>query len=136
MIYHIKFDFSFPKDKIKPVEKIFSKFGYLQTVLTYDISTLLSFKSRALFTRKVERGRDLYDIAKLLSYNVKPNFAVLFLKEKGIKTIDSYFLLLKNWYAKNQKLLPLLKKQLQPFLIDEEELKYIDLLLKKMEQKT
>jgi len=43
--------------------------------------------------------------------------------------------LLKNWYAKNQKLLPLLKKQLQPFLIDEEELKYIDLLLKKMEQK-
>ena len=132
----IKFDFSFPTDKIKPVEKIFSKFGYLQTVLTYDTSTLLSFKTRALFTRKTERGRDLYDIAKLLSHNVKPNFAVLFLKEKGIKSIDSYFLLLKNWYAKNQKLLPLLKKQLQPFLIDEEELKYIDLLLKKMEQKT
>ena len=85
--------------------------------------------------RKTERGRDLYDIAKLLSHNVKPNFAVLFLKEKGIKTIDSCFLLLKNWYAKNQKLLPLLKKQLQPFLIQEEELKYIDLLLKMIEQK-
>lgn len=131
----IKFDFGIPKDKINPVEKIFSKFGFLQTVLTYDISTLISFKTRALFTRKVERGRDLYDIAKLLSYNIKPNFAVLFLKKKGIKTIDSYFLLLKKWHDKNQKLLPLLKKQLQPFLIDEEELKYIDLILKKIEQK-
>ena len=131
----IKFDFGIPKDKIRPVEKIFSKFGFLQTVLTYDIPTLLSFKSRALFTRKVERGRDLYDIAKLLSFNIKPNFAVLFLKEKNIKTFDSYFLLLKKWYDKNQKLLPLLKKQLQPFLIDEKELKYIDLLFKKIIQK-
>lgn len=127
----IKFDFSFPEDKINPVEKIFSKFGFLQTVLTYDSSTLLSFKTRALFTRKMERGRDLYDIAKLLSRNIEPNFKVKFLKDKGIKAIDDYFLLLKKWYAKNQKLLPLLKKQVQPFLIDEEESKYIDLIFKK-----
>ncbi|MDP3990757.1 MAG: nucleotidyl transferase AbiEii/AbiGii toxin family protein [Candidatus Nealsonbacteria bacterium] len=127
----IKFDFSFPKDRIIPVEKIFSKFGFLQTALTYDPSTLLSFKTRALFTRKMERGRDLYDIAKLLSRNIDPNFKVKFLKDKGIKTTDDYFLLLKKWYAKNQKLLPQLKKQVQPFLIDEEELKYIDLIFKK-----
>ncbi|MBU1327501.1 nucleotidyl transferase AbiEii/AbiGii toxin family protein [Patescibacteria group bacterium] len=127
----IKFDFTFPKDKINPVEKIFSKFGFLQTALTYDPSTLLSFKTRALFTRKMKRGRDLYDIAKLLSRNIEPNFKVKFLKDKGIKAIDDYFLLLKKWYAKNQKLLPQLKKQVQPFLIDEEELKYIDLIFKK-----
>lgn len=124
----IKFDFSFPKDKINPVEKVFSKFGFLQSVLTYDLSTLLSFKTRALFTRKMERGRDLYDIAKLLSRNIEPNFKVKFLKDKGVKTADDYFLLLKKWYAKNQNLLPQLKKQLQPFLIEEEELKYIDLI--------
>lgn len=127
----IKFDFSFPKDKINPIEKIFSKFGFLQTALTYDPSTLLSFKTRALFTRKVERGRDLYDIAKLLSRNIEPNFKVKFLKDKGIKAMDDYFLLLKKWHVKNQNLLPLLKKQVQPFLIDEEELKYIDLIFKK-----
>ncbi|MDO9028123.1 MAG: nucleotidyl transferase AbiEii/AbiGii toxin family protein [Candidatus Roizmanbacteria bacterium] len=127
----IKFDFSFPEDKIKSIEKIFSKFGYLQTVLTYNQETLLSFKTRALFTRKMERGRDLYDIAKLLSHSIKPNFKIKFLKEKGVKTIDDYFLLLKKWYIKHQKLLSYLKKQLQPFLIDEEELKYIDLVFKK-----
>lgn len=127
----IKFDFSFPEDKIKPVEKVFSKFGYLQNTLTYDQSTLLSFKTRALFTRKMERGRDLYDIAKLVSFNINPNLKVKFLKEIGIKTIDDYFQLLKNWYEKNKKLVPFLKKQLQPFLIDEEELKYIDLVFKK-----
>lgn len=127
----IKFDFSFPKDKIKPIEKIFSKFGFLQTALTYNPSTLLSFKTRALFTRKMERGRDLYDIAKLLSHNIEPNFKVTFLKEKGVKTIDDYFLLLKGWYEKNHNLLKYLKKQVQPFLINEEELKYIDLIFKK-----
>lgn len=127
----IKFDFSFPEDKIQPVEKIFSKFGFLQTALTYNASTLLSFKTRALFTRNMERGRDLYDIAKLLSRNIEPNFKVKFLKDKGTKTIDDYFLLLNNWHAENQKLLPQLKKQVQPFLIDEEELKYIDLIFKK-----
>jgi len=126
----IKFNLSYPDDKIKPVEKIFSKFGFLQTALTYDQSTLLSFKTRALFTRKMERGRDIYDIAKLLSHNIKPNFEVKFLKDKGIKTIDDFFLLLKNWYIKNKRLLPQLKKQVQPFLINEEELKYIDLIFK------
>ncbi len=127
----IKFDFNFPEAKIKPVEKIFSKFGFLQTALTYNPSTLLSFKTRALFTRKMERGRDLYDIAKLLSRNIEPNFNVKFLKEKGVKTIDKYFLLLRNWYEKNHNLLKYLKKQVQPFLIDEEEIKYIDLIFRK-----
>lgn len=127
----IKVDISYPQDKVKPVDKIFSKFGYLQTALTYDPSTLLSFKTRALFTRKMERGRDLYDIAKLLSRNIVPNFKVKFLKDENIKTINDYFLLLKSWYNKNRNLLSQLKKQVQPFLIDEEELKYIDLIFEK-----
>lgn len=127
----IKFDFSYPVDRVEPVEKIFSKFGFLQTALTYDPSTLLSFKTRALFTRKMERGRDLYDIAKLLSHTIEPNFKVIFLKEKGVKTIDDYFVLLKSWYEKNSNLLNGLKRQVQPFLIHEEELKYIDLIFKK-----
>jgi len=127
----IKFDFSYPEDKISPVEKIFSKFGFLQTALTYDSSSLLSFKTRALFTRKMERGRVIYDIAKLLSHNIKPNFEVKFLKDKNIKTMDDYFLLLRRWYEKNHNLLKYLKKQVQPFLIDEQELKYIDLVFKK-----
>jgi len=128
----IKLDFNYPEDKISPVEKYFSKFGFLQTALTYDSSTLLSFKTRALFTRKMERGRDLYDIAKLLSYNIKPNFKIKFLKDKNVKTMDDYFLLLKSWYKKNYKLFNYLKKQVQPFLIDEQELKYIDIAFKKL----
>jgi len=124
----IKFDFGFPEDKIIPVEKIFTKFGYIQNVLTYDSPTLLSFKTRALFTRKIERGRDLYDIAKLLSHNIEPNFTVKYLKDNQIKTMSDYIVLLKKWYTKNKKLLVLLKKQVQPFLIDEEEIRYIDLI--------
>jgi len=36
-----------------------------------------------------------------------------------------------SWYEKNHNLLKYLKKQVQPFLIDEQELKYIDLVFKK-----
>lgn len=128
----IKFDFSYPEDKIDPIKKVFSKFGFLQNVLTYDQSTFLSFKTRALFTRKMERGRDLYDIAKILSFNIQPNFKIKFLKNKRIRSLNDYLNLLKNWYRKNQKLLPKLKKQLQPFLIKEEEIKFLDLVFKKL----
>ncbi len=127
----IKFDFSYPEDKIKPVDKSFSKFGYLQNVLTYDQSSLLSFKTRALFRRKTERGRDLYDIAKLRSFNVRPNLGVKFLKQKSIKTDADYVSLLNKWYSNNQALLPKLKKQLLPFLINEEEIKYLDFVFDK-----
>lgn len=126
----IKFDFSFPEDKIIPVNKTFSKFGYLQNVLTYDESTLLSFKTKALFERKSERGRDLYDIAKLLSFNIKPNFDIKFFKRKNIKNFEDYKFLLQNWYKNHQKIIPQLKKQLLPFLIKEEEIEYIDLIFK------
>lgn len=126
----IKFDFSYPEDNIKPIKKVFSKFGYLQNVLTYDQATLLSFKTRALFTRKTERGRDLYDIAKLLSSNVKPNFNIKFLKSKNIKDFQGYRSLLNRWYRTHKHILPYLKKQLLPFLIKEEEIKYIDLIFK------
>lgn len=124
----IKFDFNYPEDKIIPIKKVFSKFGFLQNVLTYDLSTLLGFKTRALFTRKMERGRDLYDIAKILSFNIEPNFKIKFLKEKKIKSKEDYFNLLKNWYQKNKNLLPSLKKQVKAFLINEEEIKFIDLI--------
>ncbi|MGB9707499.1 MAG: nucleotidyl transferase AbiEii/AbiGii toxin family protein [Microgenomates group bacterium] len=126
----IKFDFSYPEDKINPIEKVFSKFGFLQNVLTYNLPTILSLKTRALFTRKMERGRDLYDIAKILSFNIQPNFKIKFLRNKGIKSMNNYLDLLKNWYKKNQKLLPKLKKQLEPFLIKEEEIKFLDLVFK------
>lgn len=126
----IKFDFSYPEDKIEPIKKVFSKFGYLQNVLTYDQPTLLSFKTRALFTRKMERGRDIYDIAKILSFNIEPNFEIKFFKTKKIKSKEDYLKLLKDWYIKNKKLLPRLKKQVLPFLIKEEEIKYIDLIFK------
>jgi predicted nucleotidyltransferase component of viral defense system len=126
----IKFDFSYPEDKIDPIKKVFSKFGYLQNVLTYNQSALLSFKTRALFTRKMERGRDLYDIAKLLSFNIKPNYKVRFLKDKNVKNFDDYRILLSNWYKNNKKLLPRLKKQVLPFLVKEEEITFLDLIFK------
>lgn len=126
----IKFDFSYPEDKIQPIDAVFSKFGYFQTVLTYDQSTLLSFKTRALYTRKTERGRDLYDIAKLISHHFKPNFNIRFFKKKHMRTVEDYWSFLRSWHQKNSHLLPQLKKQLLPFLINEEEIIYIDLLFK------
>lgn len=124
----IKFDFSYPEDKIEPINKVFTKFGYLQNVLAYDRSTLLSLKTRALITRKIERGRDLYDIAKLLSSNISPNLKIRFIKKMGIRTGEDYLAFLKKWHRKKIKIIPQLKNQLRPFLIDEEEIKYIDLI--------
>jgi predicted nucleotidyltransferase component of viral defense system len=125
----IKFDFSYPEDKIEPIQKTFTKFGYFQNVLTYDESSLLSFKIRALLTRKTERGRDLYDIAKLFSKNITPNFSIKFLKEKKIKTKEEALMFIKTWCKENRKILPHLKKQLQPFLVNEEEVNYLDLFI-------
>ena len=123
----IKFDFSYPEDKIEPIQKTLAKFGYFQNFLTYDESTLLSFKIRALLTRKTERGRDLYDIAKLFSKNITPNFSIKFLKEKKIKTKEEALMFIKGWCKANKNILPYLKKQLQPFLVNEKEASYLDL---------
>jgi len=123
----IKFDFSYPEDKIEPIQKTLAKFGYFQNFLTYDESTLLSFKIRALLTRKTERGRDLYDIAKLFSKNITPNFSIKFLKEKKIKTKEEALMFIKGWCKAHKNILPYLKKQLQPFLVNEKEAKYLDL---------
>ncbi len=124
----IKFDFSFPEDSISPTVKLLNRFGFLERVLTYDLSTLLSFKIRAFFTRRMERGRDLYDITTLVSQNVLPNLEIMFFKRKRIKTYQDLANLILSWYEKNKKLIPRLKNQIKPFLINEEEAKYLDLL--------
>lgn len=122
----IKFDFSLPEDKLTPESKIFSKFGFMQNVLTYDRQTLLGCKTRALFGRRAERGRDLYDIAKLRAFNIEPNYKMNFFQKRKINSNEEYLNLLAAWYRDHKKIMPKLKIQLKPFLIDEEEISYLD----------
>jgi len=63
----IKFDYA--RRKIKPATSVFllSRFGVVQRIPSYPLETLLSYKVRAIKTRKRALVRDFYDVAWALS---------------------------------------------------------------------
>lgn len=122
---HIKFDIKEPEIGIKSEVKLLSKFDCVQNIVSNNLETLLSQKTLAFLYRKSPRGRDIYDIFWLLTKNIKPNLKVL--QKFGIKNMLDYLEVLAKKYAQLQPKIKYLKKQLQPFLFDEEKIKYLDM---------
>lgn len=114
------------KQKHKTEQEILllNRFGVLENIVTNTLPVILSQKSLALLLRKPARGRDFYDVVWLLNQHLKPDFQVL--KEKKIKTIDNYKEKMLKRYLEIKSELKDLKKQLLPFLINEENIKYLE----------
>ena len=108
-------------------QKVFllNRFGVIETVVSNTLETILSQKSLAIIYRKPARARDFYDVVWLLSKGVYPNF--LTLKKVKIKNLDDYKKRMLERYSQIKPKLKSLKKQLLPFLINEENIKYLDL---------
>lgn len=121
----IRPDFTNQK-KIETEVLLLSEFGMSERVVTNTLPVLLSQKTRALILRKQTRGRDFYDIYWLLSRRVKPNLEVL--RTVNIGSEDEFFLKLTKIYQKDKKNITFYKKQIRPFLLHEENARYLDFL--------
>lgn len=121
----VRFDFTNQK-RIETEVLLLAEFGMNERVITNTLPVLLSQKTRALILRKQTRGRDFYDIYWLLSRGVKPNLKMLKTLDIGSRT--EFFLKLKEIYQKEKKNISFYKKQIRPFLLHEENQKYLDFL--------
>lgn len=100
------------------------------TVVHYDIPSLYAAKLCACFFRKYVKGRDFYDLVWYLGKKIMPNFELL---NNAIRQIDSNAKIvtednfkdfLKNHLAKID--FSRVKKDVERFLVDKEELKLLD----------
>lgn len=104
---------------------LMNKFGISENVVSNSLETIVAQKTFALLSRKSPRGRDIYDIFWLISQNIKPD----------LKTLR--FAKIKNYQEYKEKILQRihvlkpkftqLKRQLKPFLVNEENIRYLDL---------
>ncbi len=121
----IRLDFT-NQERIGTEVLLLSGFGMSERVVTNTLPVLLSQKIRALLTRKQTRGRDFYDIYWLLSRKVKPDLEVL--ETFNIRSEKEFFLKLKEVCSKEEKNISFYKKQIKPFLLHEENERYLDFL--------
>jgi len=121
----IRIDFTNQK-RIETEVLLLTEFGMSERVVSNTLSVLLSQKTKALLLRKQTRGRDFYDLYWLLAKKIKPNLKVL--KNFDIKSEKDFFLKLKEIYQKEEKNMLFYKKQIRPFLLHEENEKYLDFL--------
>jgi len=121
----IRLDFT-NQERIEAEAVLLAGFGMNERIVTNTLSVLLSQKTRALISRKQTRGRDIYDIYWLLSRKIKPNLEVL--KMININSEIEFFFKLKEIYQKEKKNISFYKKQIRPFLLHEENEKYLDFL--------
>ena len=121
----IRLDFT-NQERIKTETVLLAEFGMNERIVTNTLSVLLSQKTKALILRKQTRGRDFYDIYWLLSRKIKPNLEVL--KTVDIDSETEFFFKLKEIYQKEKKNISFYKKQIKPFLLHEENEKYLDFL--------
>lgn len=122
----IKFDFSKPKEHLEREILVLSRFGLIQTIVTYKKEIILAQKIRALLTRKEIKGRDIYDIVWLLSKAVYPFLGLDYFKKLKIKDEKDLYNILLHFIRKNKEKFSQYKKQLQPFLLQEEEIRHLD----------
>lgn len=103
-----------------------NKFGVSENVVSNSLETIAAQKSFALLSRKSPRGRDIYDVFWLVSRNIKPNLKTL--KFAKINNYQEYKeKILQRTHVLKPKF-PQLKRQLRPFLVNEENIRYLDLL--------
>ncbi len=122
----IKIDYTIPRIKPETEFVILSRFGFVQNVRTNTLEVLFAQKIRAVFQRKDPQPRDFYDIVWFLSKNVQPNLPIL--SQLGFKTAKEAFEKLGIFYQqKIQAQLPRFKQRLQPFLLEESHISYLDM---------
>ena len=121
----IRLDFTNQK-RIETEVLLLAGFGMSERVVTNTLPVLLSQKTKALLSRKQTRGRDFYDIYWLLSKKIKPDLEVL--DTFNIRSEKEFFLKLKEVYRKEEKNISFYKKQIRPFLLHEENERYLDFL--------
>lgn len=129
---NIQLDATQPQYSIEREAVLLNKFGVTEQIVTNTLPTLLSQKILAALERRAIRGRDFYDIAWLLSCSVVPNLQTL--EYLNIKSLDELTSRLQKRYQEIKPNLPQLKRQLQPFLINEENVKYLDYFEDMVEQ--
>lgn len=105
---------------------LLSRFGMSERVVVNTLPVLLSQKAKALILRKQTRGRDFYDLYWLLSRKVEPNLEAL--QPLRINSRIDFLSKLKGIYQKEKKNISFYKKQIKPFLLQEENQKYLDFL--------
>jgi predicted nucleotidyltransferase component of viral defense system len=130
---HIKIDIKKPEIGSQSEVKLLSKFDCVQNIISNNLDTLLAQKTLAFLHRISPRGRDIYDVFWLLAKNIEPNLKLLY--KFGIKSRIDYFKALTKRYVRLQSKIKFLKKQLQPFLVDEAKVKYLDMFSKLIDQK-
>lgn len=121
----VRLDFTF-QPRIETEVLLLSEFGLSERIVTNTLPVLLSQKFRALITRKDTRGRDFYDLYWLLARGIKPNLIVL--KPIGIKSKEEFREKLIDFCQKKEKKMAFFQKQLKPFLLNEENQRFIGFL--------
>lgn len=122
----VKINYMTPRAKPATEFVVLTRFGFVQNVLTNKPEVLLAQKMRAILQRKDPQPRDFYDVVWFLSRNVRPDMKVL--RALGIKTEAETFAKLHEIFEKNvSPQLPQFKRRLQPFLLNESHISYLDM---------
>lgn len=122
----VKINYMTPR--IKPASEfvVLTRFGFVQNVLTNTRETLCAQKIRAIIQRKDPQPRDFYDVVWFLSQNIRPEEKIL--RSLGFKNAKEAFVRINEIFESNIKQnLPQFKRRLQPFLLDESHISYLDM---------
>lgn len=122
----VKINYTTPRAKPDTELVILSRFGFVQNVLTNTREALLAQKIRAIIQRKDLQPRDFYDVVWFLARNIHPD-------AKLLKTLDfqnerEAFAKLRAIFEKKVRpSLPVFRRRLEPFLINETRVSYLDI---------
>jgi len=126
---NVKINYTTPKNRPSTEVLALSRFGLVQTVVTNTKEFLFSQKIRAILTRKDLQPRDFYDVVWFFSRNIEIDFTLF--SQLKIKNKKELLEKLKNIYRKKVKPnLKNFKARLKPFLINEENVYYLDVFEK------
>ncbi len=103
--------------------KLLNRYGYLVNCLTIPLEQLLVQKLHAYLSRTQTQPRDLYDITWLVSHGA--TLDKTFMKKN--KMDKDAVNLAKQKFEKEKGMLATLKQKLRPFLIDENNIRKLDL---------
>ena len=110
-----------------PIEReivLLNRFGVTEQIITNTLPTLLSQKTLAALERRTVKARDFYDIAWLLSRGVAPSLPTL--QHQNIDTLADFKHRLQKRFLEISPDLKRLKSQLEPFLIDQKKVSFLD----------